>query len=429
MKLITILKDSFREAVDTKVFYVMVALSGCLTLFIALISFRPAPAEELKDQLSLPLNGNLEEMLRPQPGFRRPSPTGAYTISSVEPLNGAPDNPDSPLLFTVRGQYTAAEAAKIENSPEQTRDYIRSHFASFPDGRSFVVTDVSLGETPKSGQIVWHVRTQPNRATRLAWPHEIVFAIWPLTFLGKAALGIQLYTIEGYLVNGVGAWVAILISVIITAFFIPNMLRKGTIDLLLVKPVGRVALLCYKYVGGLTFTILNTAAVVLGVWMVLGLRSGVWTTSFLLSIPVVTFYFAILYSVSTLCAVFTRSAIVAILLSCLTWFALYSVGQLYMLPNALRQMEDMHNTPAEQRISDGAWVKVVNAVHYVLPRAKDLDFLMNHYLLEDLLVGQIISARQLDTGTIHWGESLTVSVIFIAVMLGIACLKFVMTDY
>jgi ABC-type transport system involved in multi-copper enzyme maturation permease subunit len=429
MKLFAILKDSFREAVDTKVFYVMVALSGCLTLIMALISFRPASADELKDPLTIPLNGNFEEMLRPGPGMRTRVFSGAYTITSVEPLDGAPDSPDSPLIFTVRGQYTAAEAQNIVQSPEQTLEYIRTHFAAFPDGRSFDVTDVTLFETPKPGQIIWQVKTRPNRSTRLAWPHQFVFAAWPLTFMGKPALGIQLFTIENYLVSGVGAWVAILVSVIVTAFFIPNMLRKGTIDLLLVKPIGRVVLLCYKYVGGLIFTVVNTAVVVLGVWLVIGLRASVWTPSFLLAIPVVTFYFAVLYSVSTLCAVLTRSAIVAILLSCLTWFAFFSIGRLYVLPGEMRQMEDLQNTPSEQRISDGAWVKVVNAVHYVLPRPKDLDYLMEHYLLKDLLVGQIIGIRQLESGRIQWAESLTVSGIFIAVMLGLACLKFSLTDY
>jgi ABC-type transport system involved in multi-copper enzyme maturation permease subunit len=429
MKLFAILKDSFREAVDTKVFYVMVALSGCLTLIMALISFRPASADELKDPLTIPLNGNFEEMLRPGPGMRTRVFSGAYTVASVEPLDGAPNSPDSPLLFTVRGQYTAAEAERIVSAPEQTMDYIREHFASFPDGRSFEITDVALAETPRPGQVVWHVKTKPNRSTRLAWPHEIVFALWPLTFLGKSALGMQLYTIEDTLVNRFGAWVAILVSVIITAFFIPNMLRKGTIDLLLVKPVGRVTLLCYKYMGGLTFTVLNTAVAVLAVWIVIGLRSGVWTTSFLLAIPVVTFYFAILYSVSTLSAVITRSAIVAILLTCMTWFALASVGMLYTLPKALRQVEDMQSTPPESRFSEGAWVNVVNAVHYVLPRPKDLEYLMTHHLLQELWIGQLVSVRELETGTIHWGESLTVSGIFIAVMLGLACLKFSLTDY
>src|SRR5260370_37088846 len=106
--------------------------------------------------------------------------------------------------------------------------------------------------------------------------------------------------IEHRLVNVLGAPIALLVSVVRAVFSIPNMLRKGTVDLLLVKPIRRPTLLLYKYVGGLTFIFLNTALAVGGVWLVLSLRSGVWAPGFLMSIPLITFYFAILYSLSTL---------------------------------------------------------------------------------------------------------------------------------
>ncbi len=60
------------------------------------------------------------------------------------------------------------------------------------------------------------------------------------------------------IVAGFGSWIAILIGVVLTAFFVPNMLRKGTVDMLVVKPIHRVTLLLYKYIGGLTFIFLNT---------------------------------------------------------------------------------------------------------------------------------------------------------------------------
>src|SRR5436189_298975 len=83
----------------------------------------------------------------------------------------------------------------------------------------------------------------------------------------------------------------------ITAFFIPEMLRKGTIDMLLAKPIHRATLLVCKDVGGLTFVLLSSAIAIGGVWLVLGLRSGIWSPQFLLVIPITTFFFAILYSV------------------------------------------------------------------------------------------------------------------------------------
>ena len=79
--------------------------------------------------------------------------------------------------------------------------------------------------------------------------------------------------------------VALLIAVILTAFYVPNMLRKGSIDLLISKPIGRTPLLIYKYIGGLTFIFLVSAFTVGGVWLVLALRTGYWDPTFLILIP------------------------------------------------------------------------------------------------------------------------------------------------
>ena len=110
------------------------------------------------------------------------------------------------------------------------------------------------------------------------------------------------YVVENYLVSGIGAWVALLVAVIITAGFIPTMLGKGSLDLVVSKPVGRPRLLLYKYLGGLTFILLLTAYAAAGVWVAIGVRTGIWAPNFLLVIPILTFYFAVLYSVSTLAA-------------------------------------------------------------------------------------------------------------------------------
>src|SRR5205823_4744224 len=86
-----------------------------------------------------------------------------------------------------------------------------------------------------------------------------------------------------------GAAFIMLLSAIITAFFIPNMLRKGTIDLLLAKPIHRTTLLIYKFVGGLTFMFLNAAVIMVGIWLVLGFQTGLWLPSLLLCVFVFTF--------------------------------------------------------------------------------------------------------------------------------------------
>ena len=67
--------------------------------------------------------------------------------------------------------------------------------------------------------------------------------------------------------------------------------------------------------------------------------SGVWAPSFLLTILVLTFFFAILYSASTLFGVLTRSPIAAILLTCAVWFLLFITGILHLVFETARGMD------------------------------------------------------------------------------------------
>src|SRR5205085_1146531 len=138
--------------------------------------------------------------------------------------------------------------------------------------------------------------------------------------------GELIYVVENYIINNIGAFIALMMGIVITAFFIPNMLRKGTVDMLVSKPIHRPVLLIYKYIGGMTFMFLNAVVAVGGIWLVVGLRSGIWTNGFLGTILTLTFFFAILYSISTLFGVLTRSSIVAILVTVLSWFTFWVSG-------------------------------------------------------------------------------------------------------
>jgi ABC-type transport system involved in multi-copper enzyme maturation permease subunit len=212
-----------------------------------------------------------------------------------------------------------------------------------------------------------------------------------------------------------------LLSTIVTAFFIPNMLRKGTIDLLLVKPIHRWTLFIYKFIGGLSFMFINTVVVVVGIWLVMGLRSHLWGTNFLLTIFIWTFEFAIFYAVSTLFGVLTRSPIVSILAACFTWAVLWLVGTAYVFVDLTRELKPYPN-----------WIyTTVDTLHFVLPRYKDLDALTSQLVARDLLGPDSQERKLMDKvySSINWGESLGFSTGFIAVLLGVSCWYFARKDY
>jgi len=182
--------------------------------------------------------------------------------------------------------------------------------------------------------------------------------------------------------------------------------------------------LIYKYIGGLTFVLLNTAFAVGGVWLVIGLRSGIWSNRFLLIIFGITFFFAILYAVSTLIAVLSRNAIVAILVTCAFWFVMYLAGTFYTAMDMLRK----EKTTKE---SIPTWVFTsADVLHAVVPRTKDLDLLTTKLIVDDTLGKAEKREGRLDLITFPtWGEVIGVSTAWIVVMLGLACWRFSTRDY
>lgn len=444
MKFLAILRDSLREAIDTKVFYVMVALSGLLALFAFSIGFKPRPARDaFLWMANTTLNPELTRDMDPERfmnALLHVKSLDAYEVVQVEPLDGKSYLPDNRFRIVLRRLPVSGLTGLLMRSrSSQIEARIREHFGRLAGLRMVDVeavkplsrSDPSLPASVRaSGGDFFELTTAPTPATRLLWPNDasILFGLVPIKT--GVPLGFQLYFIESGLVIGIGGWVTILTSIIITAFFIPNMLRKGTVDLLLVKPVRRSTLLVYKYVGGLTFIFVNTAIAVGGVWLALSLRSGVWATGFLWTILILTFFFAILYAVSTLFGVLTQSPVAAILLTCGVWFFLFLVGLGYQLFEQARVREERRAAREHREPTAETWFpKAVRAVHFVFPRTSDLGVLNGRLLSRELITANQLSGRELDQTQISWGESLSVSAIFIVVMLGLACWRFSARDY
>jgi hypothetical protein len=131
---------------------------------------------------------------------------------------------------------------------------------------------------------------------------------------------------------------------------------------------------------------------------------------------------------------------VAILMTCLVWFGLWLVGTVQAGLEALQRQEARDRETAVQEgpapekplpFTIPPWVyTTVNTVHFVLPRTQDLDRLTTRLLSEELLTDDEIRQLDLDHAlSISWGESLSVSVIFITLALGLACWRFARKDY
>lgn len=148
------------------------------------------------------------------------------------------------------------------------------------------------------------------------------------------------------------------LSIFSTSSFIPNMLEKGNIDLLLSKPVSRNQIIWGKFLGGSLVVFLNMAYLVLGIWLMIGFKFGDWDPAILASIFVITFTFAVLYSLIILIGIATRSSILAMMLTYLIFFVLSPV---------LSAREQIYN------FLDNNFVEgLLDGLYYILPKTNEL---------------------------------------------------------
>ncbi|MGV3485070.1 MAG: ABC transporter permease [Planctomycetaceae bacterium] len=114
------------------------------------------------------------------------------------------------------------------------------------------------------------------------------------------------------IIDWVLGFVMIFLGILVTASIVPDMLQPGSLHLLLSKPISRPMLFLAKFVGGCAFVLVCVAQLILGLWLISGLRLGIWNARLLLCIPVCVFLFAVFYSVSAVAGLRWRSPILAI---------------------------------------------------------------------------------------------------------------------
>lgn len=157
------------------------------------------------------------------------------------------------------------------------------------------------------------------------------------------------------------------ISIFATASFIPTMLEKGSIDLLLSKPVSRSQVIWGKFIGGTLMVLINIAYFIIAFWAIIGLKFGVWEASFLLSILLITFTFMALYALIILIGILTRSSALSIMISYLVILILSPLL-------AMRNKNDfLINNQFVEWISDG--------LYYIVPKTKELSSITNSLIL------------------------------------------------
>jgi hypothetical protein len=127
---------------------------------------------------------------------------------------------------------------------------------------------------------------------------------------------------------GVGywlAWIATIIALISTASIFPDFVDRGSIDLMLSKPIGRVRLFFTKFLTGLMFAGLQVTVFTLAAFMVIGIRGGDWEPWLFVAIPLVLVFYSYLFSMQAVVGLLTGSVIASIISVFLFWFLIFLV--------------------------------------------------------------------------------------------------------
>jgi ABC-type transport system involved in multi-copper enzyme maturation permease subunit len=147
------------------------------------------------------------------------------------------------------------------------------------------------------------------------------------------------------------------------------MVDKGTIDLLLSKPVSRFNILMSKYIGALLFIFTSMIFLLGSMWLILSLKSGYWNFTFLLSAVSITVSFAIMYSISVLIGLTTQSSIISILIN-------------FFLIFVLCPILSVRETLIFTFIKNDAGQFIFNFIYYIFPKPGEIKDLTMYIISE-----------------------------------------------
>lgn len=329
---LAVLKDSFREALASRVLWILIIVTTLLLVLSAPAGFKEIKATELKrnsvrewptlaarieeqdqaggsspgkqiwQRLSSPLKQSLLDAATQSPGEL----SGDLVNQFVDDLNRVIGDPTLYDAEAWRNVQIGTEAQSlIEQSARTVKDTLRlNRLLIEADYKS----EFRKGESTETAFVYAWKEWDPLPVT-----HQQAT---------QAVRALLLVAVD----YGVGVF-GVFAAILVTASIIPQMFEAGAIDLLLSKPVSRMLLFLTKFLGGCIFIGLNASYFITGLWLIAGARFGIWANKLFLCIPIMLFLFAVYYSVSALAAVLWRNAIVSIVLTILFWLLCVSVAK------------------------------------------------------------------------------------------------------
>lgn len=151
--------------------------------------------------------------------------------------------------------------------------------------------------------------------------------------------------------------IGMFLAVFASAGLISAVFEPGRIELLLSKPVSRYNILLGRYAGNVLVVAANLFYLVLAIWIIFGIKTGVWHPGFLFAAVSTLFMFSVLLTVSVLVGVLWESAAVSIMAT----FGLMVISSIVSAKSTW------------ERLLSSEWSRdIVRGLYYVLPRIIDI---------------------------------------------------------
>lgn len=197
---------------------------------------------------------------------------------------------------------------------------------------------------------------------------DILFGTWFFETNQFTALsGVDSAKIAGitvhFIMDLVLGWSGVTLAIIATAGFFPTMLERGSVEVLLSKPLSRGKLFLGKYLGSMAFIAIHASIFVFFSFLVIGFRWKVWLPGYLLTIPLLVVLFSYIYAISAWAGVMFRSTVAAVLLSLGAWVGFAGV-------QAVGDLFDTFPTWKENRLAYAA----VNTARWCIPKTHDITY-------------------------------------------------------
>jgi hypothetical protein len=353
---IAIIKDSFREAFASRVLWVLL---GLITLLLAAL----AP-------LGIGLTPTIEFTWADIVGG--PELAGKLTAAATAGENTPSHRLASRLDNASRGAL--ARLADVRREGERDRSADRQRRGEFLRGMADLRAALNnlIADRQLYDAATWQGVSLPREAKDLITrPRDelsrdeagrlnrlLIESTFPghfrrraaqsvsLTYLGWDASGPLPFSkdqVESFLktwilptmMSTIVGIIGIIAAIVVTSSIIPQMFDPSAVTLLLSKPINRSLLFIAKFVGGCAFILLNVAYLLVGLWLIAGVRFGIWNHGMLWCIPIFLFMFLIYYAVSALSGLIWKSAIVSVVMTVIFWFLCFATGSIKQVTQTL----------------------------------------------------------------------------------------------